>query len=176
MSFTGISIKSSHEINFSIFQTKIRIRKLHYVSWENDKFLKVVYDPENDTHLGAYYAEVYKPLSNIKMRLIVQKGDTKYVDYRVNICDYTKKLRGNTMINFFERRVKKYYNMDLYKCPILPGKFIVAEARPRMSDPSDMFPSFIPMVGKIETNSLAETIIDRKRILVRTTNETFEFY
>lgn len=155
---------------------QIPIRKLSFNSVENERFLKVIYDPENETHLGAFSYEVFENIPVVLIRCSLEKDGHKYVENEVNACNFFKKQRVNFLITYFKKHIFEYYNLKRLRCPVLPGKFVLARARPKITSADDFLPSFIPRGGLLEIRCRSETIIRKRRVYLSNSTEIFEFY
>lgn len=166
----SIYIKQYHSFK------KIQVRRTSYHGELNKEFVKVTFEPYNDTHLGAIYLEVYKEITNGFVRAIVKKPDRKYIDSTVDVCKWLTNPRINFLITIFENYVKKHSNPELFKCPLKKGNYTVIGTREIVNNPDSYIPTFIPMIGKISVTVMAKTLVNKKFVSLCNVTETFEFY
>lgn len=160
----------------TIYSQQIRVRKLSFHNSENERFIKYSFDPENETFLGAYSCEVFETIPVLLIRHIIENDEHKYYDNEINYCRFFKKQRVNFMISYFQMHFVKYLPMKGFTCPFLPGKYLIAEARPKVTSADDFMPSFIPRGGRFTIRASTETIIAKKRVRLSNSTEIFEFY
>lgn len=154
----------------------IRFRKLDFAYKLNPEYWNMTFESENLTHIGAMTLTIHKPIQELLMHLTVDSSNQKFVDYEFDVCQWSSKIQINFMINYFTKYIEEFYNPELLRCPIRPGRYEMAAPKPRISDPAGIAVSLISISGNITVTAQTKTIVDGEIVQLGNTTETLEFY
>lgn len=130
----------------------------------------------NATHDGAWSIQFKRDIPIYIIQIIVESNERKFIDHRVNICQWYENRRGNFLINIFKNYYEKNYNMDLFKCPIKKGVYHVAGVRLRPTNTDGLLPGIVLQKGIFNVTFNGRTIINKNSVGLFQTFETYEFY
>lgn len=140
----------------------------------NDEFVKLKFEPENLTHFGPIVLDVLQILPEIFIHLKATNKKQEYLNLEIDVCKPNFPI--NLMSTYLHQYIEKNYNLELFECPLKPGNYQLASARPRIDNPTGIIPSFIPMSGNLTITAKARTIIGGTIVQLGNSTETFEFY
>lgn len=154
----------------------VRIRKLDFEYKLNPEYWNMTFESENLTHIGAITLTIHKPIQELIMHLTVDSSNQKFVDYEFDVCKWSSKIQINLMINYFTKYIEEFYNPELLRCPIRPGRYEMAAPRPKISNPAGIAVSLISISGNITVTAQTKTIVNGEIVQLGNTTETLEFY
>lgn len=128
----------------------------------NEKYLRLNFDPKNETHLGKISAEIIQDLSFLTAQFKVDVSKQKYIDLTVDFCQWLQNRRINYLINVFKNYFDKFVDPKLLKCPIKKGFYIAATARKIQKNLETFVPSFIPLKGNLTLTVIMKAKVDKK--------------
>lgn len=145
----------------------------------NEKLVRTIYEPANNTHYGKISLEVYEDLANIIVYFTVETKDKTFINQKINLCKWFAKPKNNVLINMFNNYYRHSWNRKLLTCPIRKGSYVVAGSRPIVTNPELFRPLYMPVLearGNITIASKIKVQIRKKFEDLGDISETFEFY
>lgn len=149
------------------------IQQVYIKADVNEELMKIIFEPNNETHFGVMSAEFFQDLTMLSVQFLVSTTKKKYVDQTLNLCKWMENKRTNYLINFFKNYLEKSFNPKLFNCPIKKGFYIVAKAREK-PNPENFVPSFIPMKGNVTIVIIYMTRLAKQMQPLLRLTETFD--